>query len=400
VLSGFRILDLTMGWSGPLATRHLADLGAEVIKVESCTHPDWYRGWDGPFEGDPPPYETKASFAAMNRGKRGITLELTDPRGLVLAQRLAAKSDLLIENYAPGVLDRLGLSAAEAATFAPGIVYVSMGAFGNTGPWREFRAYGSTTEQASGLPFLNGKAEWPPCLQTVAYGDPVAGIYAAAAAVTGLFGQAHAGGAVVDLSQVECLFQLGADGILAATATGRPPARTGSRRTGVVPCGCFPAAGPDAWIALAVETEAQWAALCRLMNQEHLLPLRQAGDEERIDEAVAGWTLQFEAADLAARLQAAGIPAARVTPAHSLREDPHHRQAGYWLELERRHMPRHVVPLAPFRVDGERPSVAGPAPTLGEHNAAVLGEELGVPEAELAGLHLAGVIGSAPRPVK
>jgi crotonobetainyl-CoA:carnitine CoA-transferase CaiB-like acyl-CoA transferase len=148
-LAGLRVLDLSMGWSGPLCGRHFADLGAEVIKVEGCGHPDWWRGWNGPEAGDPPPYEIRPNFNAMNRNKRGITLDLRNARGCEIVRRMAADSDLLIENYAPGVLDRLGLSAEALAKVNPNIVYISMGAFGSTGRWSEFRAYGSTTEQVS-----------------------------------------------------------------------------------------------------------------------------------------------------------------------------------------------------------------------------------------------------------
>src|SRR4029079_1543117 len=108
-LAGVRVLDLSMGWAGPLAARHFADLGADIVKVESCTHFDWWRAFDGPMDGDPPPYETRPSFLMVNRNKQGITLDLKSAAGKALVRRIAAKSDVLIENYAPGVLDRLGI---------------------------------------------------------------------------------------------------------------------------------------------------------------------------------------------------------------------------------------------------------------------------------------------------
>ncbi len=172
LLAGLRVLDLSMGWSGPLCGRHFADLGADVVKVEGCAHMDWWRGWNALEAGDPPPYETRANFNAVNRNKRGITLDLRNPQGCDILRRLAEDADLLIENYAPGVLDRLGLSAEALAQVNPGLVYISMGAFGSAGPWSGFRAYGSTTEQASGMPFLHGRADWPPAMQHTAYGDP------------------------------------------------------------------------------------------------------------------------------------------------------------------------------------------------------------------------------------
>ena len=222
-LAGLRVLDLSMGWSGPLTGRHFADLGADVIKVEGCAHIDWWRGWNALESGDPPPHETRPTFNAMNRNKQGITLDLLTERGGDILRRLAAGADLLLENYAPGVLNRLGFSADALARINPRLVYVSMGAFGSTGPWSGFRAYGSTTEQASGMPFLHGAADWPPAMQHTAYGDPIAGVYAAVAALIALYGRDATGGTTVDLSQVECLFQLAADGIIAQSATGAPP---------------------------------------------------------------------------------------------------------------------------------------------------------------------------------
>ena len=133
-LRGMRVLDLSMGWAGPLATRHFAELGADVVKVESCAYFDWWRAYDGPTDGDPPPYELRAAFLVMNRNKRGITLDLKTDRGREIVLRLAARSDLMIDNYTHGTLDKLGLGPAVLAKAAPGLSSISMGAFGASGP--------------------------------------------------------------------------------------------------------------------------------------------------------------------------------------------------------------------------------------------------------------------------
>ena len=265
-LAGVRVLDLSMGWSGPLAGRHFADLGAEVIKVEGCAHIDWWRGWNALEAGDPPPYETRANFNAVNRNKRGITLDLRAPEGVALLKRFAADADLLIENYAPGVLAKLGLGAEDLAQVNPGLSYISMGAFGSAGTWSGFRAYGSTTEQAAGMPWLHGEAEWAPAMQHTAYGDPIAGIYAACASLVALYGRQATGGTTIDLSQVECLFQLAADGIIAQSATGVAPPRTGSRRATSAWTGAVRCAGEDGWLAVDVATTAQLPELARAIG--------------------------------------------------------------------------------------------------------------------------------------
>ena len=389
-LAGLRVLDLSMGWSGPLTGRHFADLGADVIKVEGCAHIDWWRGWNALEAGDPPPYETRANFNAVNRNKQGIALELTNPRGGDILRRLAAESDLLIENYAPGVLDRLGFSAAALGKINPRLVYISMGAFGSAGPWSGFRAYGSTTEQASGMPFLHGAADWPPAMQHTAYGDPIAGIYAAAASLIALYGRDATGGTTIDLSQVECLFQLAADGIVAESATGTPPPRTGNQRATHVWRGCLRCEGTDAWIAVDIEDAARLAEQLRALG----LDSAAAQSRDQIGAALAAWAATRSAQAAAEALQRAGIAAGPVVPAHALLEDPHLVAAGFWRRTERRYVGSHVVPKAPYAIDGRAPPLNNPAPTLGEHNAAVLTRVLGLNAGEIAALERDAIIGT------
>jgi len=391
-LSGLRVLDLSMGWSGPLGGRHFADLGADVIKVEGCAHPDWWRGWNGPEAGDPPPHEIRPNFNAVNRNKRGITLDLRNSQGCEIVRRLAVDADLLIENYAPGVLDRLGLSAESLAKINPNLVYISMGAFGSAGPWSEFRAYGSTTEQASGFPFINGAAEWAPCLQHIAYGDPIAGIYAAAASLVALYGRQATGGTTIDLSQVECLFQLAADAIVAQSATGTTPARNGSRRTTSFWRGCLQSAGNDAWVAVDV---TQPVHLQSFLREADMNPPASA-TADQLAAMLEAWTAKCSPAAAAEALQAAGIAAGPVLPAHTLLEDPHLQSTGFWRRIERRYVGDHVVPKPPFAIDGIAPALHKPSPTLGQHNEEVLRDVLGLSPAEIQALERDGIIGTRP----
>jgi crotonobetainyl-CoA:carnitine CoA-transferase CaiB-like acyl-CoA transferase len=214
-----------------------------VVKVESCGYFDWWRGWDGDMSADPPPYERRPAFLMVNRNKRGVTLDLKTEDGRTLLRRLAARADVLIENHAPGVLDRLGVGAARLARENPGLIVLSMGAFGSRGPWRGFRAYGSTVEQASGLPFVNGRTDDPPTMQHVAYGDPVSGLYGAVACLAALYpARTMRRGTWIDLGQVECLFQLCADAVIAQSLRPDPLPREGSRHPGSILRTCVPAA--------------------------------------------------------------------------------------------------------------------------------------------------------------
>jgi crotonobetainyl-CoA:carnitine CoA-transferase CaiB-like acyl-CoA transferase len=184
----------------------------------------------------------------------------------------------VIENYAPGVLDKLGLGARTLTEEKADLIYLSMGAFGPKGPWRSFRAYGSTVEQASGLPFVNGEADDPPTMQHVAYGDPIAGIYGAIACLIALYQRNARGlGAVIDLGQVECLFQLCADAIVAQSVQVEPLHRSGSRHPLSALRTVVAAANPNGWIALSVETAKQWNALAHAIGRADLRVDETAG---------------------------------------------------------------------------------------------------------------------------
>ncbi len=391
-LAGIRVADFSMGWAGPLAARYLGDLGADVLKIESTTRPDWWRGWEAVEHVDPPPTEVQRNFMAVNRSKRGLDLDLADSRARAAAERIVSLADVVIDNQGPNVMDRLGLGPFDQRRLSPASVSISMPPFGRTGPLAGLRAYGSTVEQASGMPFINGHAHWPPSQQHVAYGDAVAGLYGAAAALTGLFARERLGGPEIDLCQVECLFQLCADAILAEQASASPSARLGSRRGHMAPCAVVRAAGEEqAWLAVAVDSDAAWAALCRAMGRGDLgddptlatLAGRKPREDE-IEAAVADWAAGQDAREAAAALQRAGVPAAPVLAVHDLAFDPQLAAQGFWATQERRYVGAHLTPQPPFRFDGERPALARPAPVLGEHTDEVLAE-LGLAPAPAAG---------------
>jgi crotonobetainyl-CoA:carnitine CoA-transferase CaiB-like acyl-CoA transferase len=384
-LAGVRVADFSMGWAGPLATRYLGDLGAEVFKIESHARPDWWRGWEALEAQDPPPTEVQRNFMAVNRSKRGLDLDLSLPPARAAAERIVALTDIVIDNQGSNVMDRLGLGPRDQRRLNPAVISISMPPFGRTGPLAGLRAYGSTVEQASGMPFVNGHADWDPCLQHVAYGDAVAGLYGAAAALIALYARERLGGAEIDLCQVECLFQLGADAIIAEQATGEPSPRSGSRRAGAAPCCVVRAAGEEqSWLAVAVDSDAGWGALCGVMGRGDLaadaslatLAGRKAREDE-LEAAVAAWALDKDAREVASLLQQAGVIAAPVLATHQLCADPHLAAADFWARQDRRYLGEHLTPQPPFRFDGRRPTLRRAAPVLGEHTAEVLAE-LGV----------------------
>jgi crotonobetainyl-CoA:carnitine CoA-transferase CaiB-like acyl-CoA transferase len=366
-LTGIKVADFSMGWAGPLAARYLGDFGADVMKIESTTRPDWWRGWEVVTDEIPPSTEIQRNFLAVNRNKRGLDLDLTTDQGLSIARSIISTSDVVIENLGPGVMDRLGLGQDVQRKLNPTVTSISMPPFGKRGPLAGLRAYGSTVEQACGMPFVNGFQDWAPCLQHVAYGDPVAGLYAAASALTALYARDFLGGADIELCQVECLFELGADAIIGEQVTGLASPRTGSARV-TAPLCCTVQCADDGWVAVSADA-VDIAALWRLLKQE----VPTLVDTE-LEVALAEWASTREPAKAASELQAVGVAAAPVQPAHGLATDLQLQASDFWIRRERQHVGEHLMPASPIRLDGVRPSLRRVAPLLGEHTDEVIAE--------------------------
>ena len=400
-LEGIRIIDLSMGWAGPLATRNLADMGAQVIKVESCERFDWWRSWEATqaWIADNGA-EKSPQYLYVNRNKQDITLDLENPRGRELLLQLVATADVLVENYSGGVLPKLKLDYSNLIEANPGLVMVSMPAFGSTGPWSQFRAYGSTVEHSSGLPHLVGDPEQAPTMQHVAFGDAVGGLNGTAAILTALWHKQRSGeGQFVDLSQVECLFPLAAPGILHQSVYGQSPRRSGNKHPDHAPHGVYPCEGDDAWVVIQVTDEIQWQRL-----QDLIPALAPFGDvderldkREALDECVRAWTQQRSAAAVMQLLQGVGVTAAKLNNAQAILDEPHLQDRGYLQWLEREYVGVQPHPSPPFRVTADPIPITSPAPTLGQHNHDILGELLGLGAAELEELEQQGVIGTKPR---
>ena len=400
LLAGVRVVDLSMGWAGPLAARHLADMGADVIKVEGCVRFDWWRGWEATQEWiDAGGAEKNPAFNMVNRNKRDITLDLSTPVGSDLLKRLVAIADVVVENYSAGVLPKLGLSYDVLAEVNPALVMISMPAFGIDGLWRGYRAYGSTVEQASGLPHLSGRPDDSPTMVHVALGDSVGGMNGAAALLTALRVKRRTGrGQHLDLSQSQCLFPLGIQGILTQSATGETPARLGNRSLQHAPHGVYPCAGEDEWITIQVLSEQQWRAFADFAALSAFGDLAdRLARVDELDQAVAAFTMEHVAEMLTMELQALGVPAAHVASGLELAVDPHLGARGFWKLMERAYVGVLPHPAAPYRVGDEPFDIDRVAPTLGEHNREVLSELLHLSDDEIDELERSGVIGDKPR---
>jgi crotonobetainyl-CoA:carnitine CoA-transferase CaiB-like acyl-CoA transferase len=398
-LQGVRIVDLTMGWAGPLATRQLGDLGAEVIKVESCGYSDWWRGSD-PREAAvrEHQFEKSAIFNAVNRNKKGITLDLTDPEGAALLRRLVATADAVIENYSQGVLPKLGLGHAALRAVNPSLVMVSMAAFGSGNPWSEARAYGSTLEHGAGVPMVAGCAGEPPTMTHLALGDPIGGLNAAATLLAALYHRARTGeGQHVDLSQVECLFPLVAAPAIEQALTGKVT-RWGDATEGRLLRAGFRCLGEEAWVLASVSDAAAWARICTLAGRADLasVPVTAGKVAPPVAEVIEAWSSVQAADDVMAALQGVGVAAGVMRRPGELQIDPHLLDRGAWEWVDRPWIGVHSQALAAFREDGAAYPVIHPSPLLGEFNEDVLGGILGLSADEIAGLATRGVIGREP----
>ena len=397
-----------MGWAGPLTTRQMADLGAEIIKVEGRAYPDWWRGTDyGEESLRTQLYEKRLWFNVLNRNKTGITLDLTQPDGAALLKRLVATADAVVENYSQGVLPKLGLAYPDLVRVRPDLVMVTMPAYAASTAWAETRAYGSTLEQGSGLPRVTGRDDGPPTMNHIAYGDPIGGLNAGAALLAALLHRQRTGeGQLIELSQVECMFPLVAPWIIEQSITGAVAPRRGNRHPRFVPHGVFACAGDDAWVVVAVTGDAEFQALCRVLGRADLAAdpalataTGRRGQEDALEAAIAAWTRTQSADDAMNRLQSAGVAAGVARGfAELMLAEPHLEARGFWQEIDRLFLGRHRQPSPTFRENGVPYPIRTAAPTLGEATRDVLTRILGLDSAELDRLEAMAVIGSAPIP--
>jgi crotonobetainyl-CoA:carnitine CoA-transferase CaiB-like acyl-CoA transferase len=402
-LEGIRVIDFSMGWAGPICTRTLADLGADVIKIEATQYPDWWRGVDRrPAYVLEQMYEKSVRYCIMNRNKRGITLDLTRPQGLNLAQRLLADADLVVDNYSVEVLPKLGLGYNILSKLNPKLVMMSMSAFGAGSMSRDCRAYGSTLEQGSGLPSVVGDPDGPPVMSHTAFGDAVGGLNGCAAALTALIhAQLTGKGQFIDLAQIECMMPFAAPWIIAHSIDGKAPVKHGNRHPDFVPHGCFPCAGADNWIVVAVSSDAMWPKLARLLGRDNWAAdakLQTAAGrraiESEIEAAISAWTAARDPDAAMEALQAAGVAAGVARLPIELLKDPQLQARGFVQEIDRAFIGRHPQPSMPFRETDEPFPIRTAPPTLGEHNREILGGLLGLSDAEIDQLAREGIIGT------
>lgn len=395
-----RVVDLSMGWAGPMVSYILSSFGADVIKVEGPNRFDWWRGSRPP--GDDPAlalHERSHVFNSVNRGKRGITLDLATERGRDLARRLISGADVVVENFRAGVIEKLGLSFEALAAENPRLIMLRQPGFGSTGPESGYFAFGNTIEGQSGLTSLTGYEDGPPMMLSNALGDPVSGLTGTIAVLAALAARERDGrGRLIECPQVEGFLPLVSEALIEYQSTGVMPSRHGNARPGHVPSGALLCADGE-WAVLEVETDQQWASLAAAIGEPWALDPELAGVAARVARSgellacLETWAAKHSRDEFLAACQGASVPTAPVhTEADLLTFDA---LSDFWYGEDRAVVGFHLYPSLPIVTAGERPTPPCPAPTLGQHTGEALAA-MGVDGQEAATLAAVGVIAPVP----
>lgn len=385
-LDGIRVLDITQVMAGPFCGMLLADMGADVIKVEP---PAGDSTRNAGRRGEP--------FLAVNRNKRGIAVNLKDPRGQALVRRLAARADVLVENYRPGVMAQFGLDYATLAAHNPGLVYCSISGFGQTGPHAHRGGFDLIAQGMSGLMSVTGEPGRPPVKVGVPITDLGAGLFASYAILTALLHRARTGeGQSIDTSLLEAGIALSVWEATAYWSTGQVPGPLGSAHRNSAPYQAFRTA--DGYINVGAQNEKLWEAFCHVLGRADLLGRPEYGgvrnrhaNAAQLAALIEGELVRQPSAYWLERLEAAGIPAGPILNYAQVFSDPHVRHRAMVQEVDHPTAGRLPVLGHPAKLSRTPAAIRRPAPLLGQHTPEVLAEA-GYTGAEIEELLAAGVV--------
>jgi benzylsuccinate CoA-transferase BbsF subunit len=399
-LKGIRIADFTWIGAGSFTTKLFADFGADVIKIESATRPDALRG-SRPYRDGVPGVNRSGYFADRNTSKRSIALNLKSERGRALAKRLISASDIVANNFSPGTMEKFGLGYEAVREFKSDIIYLAMSMQGASGPDHRYLGFGLTIGALTGLQYLSGAVDREPAGTGTNYPDHVPNpCHAAFALLAALRHLRRTGeGQFIDLAQTEPMISLLGPAIMQFTANGVAPERSGNLRLPKVPCGVYPCAGEDQWIAISAWTNRSWTALARVIGKSEWLGSefsrldQRIARRESIDADLGKLTRGWHAEELMSVLQKNGVAAGVVrTAADVIEKDPQLRARGHWIYLDHPEMGRSLYNAPPFRISGLADVPSTPAPLLGQHTCDVCRDLLGLSEGEIGALQSEGVL--------
>ena len=400
LLNGIRITDLTWAGAGPYSTKVFSDLGAEVLKVESGVRPDPVRN-GRPYKDGVQGLNRSGYFASRNNGKLSVSINLKHPASRDIVLALAAKSDVITNNFAPGAMERLRLSYEDVRRVKEDIIYLGMPMYGEQGPLARMLGVGMTIAAVSGMTSLTGYHDGPPLGPGTHFPDHAVNPYHATFAVLAALRHKRltGRGMKIDLSQAESTLNAVGAAFTEWSTTGKEPARVGNRSATCAPHNIFRCKGEDEWCAITVLTDKQWQSLCATIDRADLggearyasAPGRLA-DVDQLEEAVAAWTAGRDAVEVMTSLQNVGVPAGIVESARTLMdEDPQLRERRYWQDVDHAEMGTTRFSSPPYLLDGERVDLR-PPPLLGEHTDEVLSRVLQYSGTDIQKLRDQGVL--------
>ena len=402
-LAGLRVLDLGQVWAGPLVGRYLADYGADVVKLQTTKRP-WSSGVPGSAEPSDP-----MAWEWILRNRRSISLDLKEPQGLALFERLCGAVDVVVDNYAPRVMPSFGVDYERLVEDHPRLIMLAMPAAGRTGPWTDLVSYGPTLTGLFGMKSLNGYPEDRLVMEEAAELDPIASAYGALAILAALASRSRTGrGQFIELGQGEAGFAGLAEAVIEHTWNGRDLGPVGNSHRFLAPHGiypCAPARFPraenrdDQWIGIACGTDEEWRALAGAAGHEDWLERDDFATREGriaartdLDRAIGEWTAGHDKRRLAEELQAQGVGAFPVLDATEVIADPHLAERRGHFVLHQDFPSGELLNGNPWHLSEAPPRLRLPAPAFGAHNVEVLREYLGMPEAEVRRLEQAGIL--------
>jgi formyl-CoA transferase/CoA:oxalate CoA-transferase len=391
-LAGIRVLDFSHALAGPYATLLLADFGASVYKLENRAGGDMGRGWGPPFAG---PHSS--FFLGLNRGKYGISIDLKQPGGVDLCLRLIEQMDVVVENFRPGTMDRLGLGYSAAAARNPRLVYCSISGYGQAGPSRDEAAMDLIVECSSGFMSITGTEAGEQVRSGYAVADINAGLFAVIGVLMALRAREQSGrGQYVDVSMLDSMISAMSSNYMTFLGSGTVPRPLGSGFPTVVPYRVFEAR--DRSFSIAVGSEKLWSAFCRIIERRDLethpdyaTNARRVENRHALEDILAAIFRERDVQEWVGRFHAAGIPCSPVRNFAEVAEHPQTvlREMFPWIESS---AGRQRVTGSPIKMSQTPARIGAPAPELGEHTASVLSELLGLDACQLDSLAGAGII--------
>ena len=399
-LQGYRVVDFGSAWAGPQMTHIVADMGAEVIKVESRNRIDYGRMGGAASSKElllktpealvaaaPELLELNPVFHLLNRGKLGITVDFTKPKGAELLRELIKRSDVVTYNFTPGVLDRYGLGYESLAEIKRDIVVVSLCFAGHTGPLKGTRGYAPIITALAGLDSVVGYTdESVPCGPNFAYGDHVAAMHGALAILVALMHRNRTGeGQYIDISEWEATTSLLGEPLMEYVMNGRIPGPTGNRDSIMAPHGYYPCKGEGQWVSIAVKTNEEWRNFCQALGSPPWGEDERFSDrysrlvnQDALDKLVGQWTANYSPYEVTEILQKAGVAAAPFLISKEQYHDSHFRERGIFVEVNHPRSGREVFYGIPWKLSDTPGEVRASGPLLGQHNEYVFKELLGL----------------------